>query len=55
MLGLVERGQQRMPQRTRQDAADARVFETQLLAVVNDKPGALIVPQRLRVVEGAAG
>ena len=53
-LGLVERGQKRMGQGTRQDAAGARVFKAQLLARVDDKPGALVVPQGLRMIEGAS-
>ena len=42
-----------MRQAARQDAAGARVLEAQLLARVDDKPGALIVAQGLRVIEAA--
>src|SRR5580765_2347919 len=41
-----------MLQRARQDALGARVLETQLLARVDDKPGALVIAQGPRVIEG---
>ena len=37
-----------------QDALGAWIFEAQLLARVDDKSGALTMPQRLRVIEAAS-
>src|SRR5437763_11164123 len=48
-----ERWQPRVRQRARQNAAQSRILEAHRLASVDDETGALIKPERLRVVKAA--